>query len=172
VEAVVRVLVANVGSSSVKRSVLDGDELLARHVTFADWRGRIDAVGHRVVHGGRALTRTIRLDDEVEDRIAALTPLAPLHQPKALAEIAVARQLLPDVPHYACFDTAFHATLPPAAATYALPAEWQRRWQPRRFGFHGLSHAYAARRAAALIGRSLEELRIVTCHGSGTAAVV
>ena len=102
--------------------------------------------------------------------LAALTDLAPLHQPRALAAIDATGALLGSTPAAACFDTAFHSTLPPAAATYALPPEWPRR----RFGFHGLSHAYASRRAAELTGRPLAELRVVSCHlgaGASLAAV-
>src|SRR5205807_5998028 len=132
-----------------------------------DWKGEADpsvlepfgeamriagAVGHRVVHGGADLREATIVDDDVLARIEALTPLAPLHQPRALAAIRAVRATLPETPAVACFDTAFHATLPPAAATYALPEEWRRRWDLRRFGFHGLSHQYAAGRAAELLG--------------------
>jgi acetate kinase len=166
-----RLLVVNAGSSSLKIQVLD--ETAAGWSTgpsshVADWDGEdvspiaalldeagaVAAVGHRVVHGGVELREPTLLDDEVVKRLDALTPLAPLHQQRALAGIAAARQVLPDVPHVACFDTAYHATLPEAVSTYALPAEWRRRWPLRRFGFHGLSHAYAARRAIELVART------------------
>lgn len=185
------VLVVNAGSSSLKLSVLgEGDEVLAqRHVER--WEGgdvelpddvpEIHAVGHRVVHGGPDLTEPVRLDDEIRAEIGRLTDLAPLHQPRALAGIDAMMGLLPDVPQVACFDTAFHATLPPVASTYPLPAEWRRRWGLRRYGFHGLSHAYAARRAVALAGggsgggsRAGGGSRVVTCHlgaGCSLAAV-
>ena len=121
-----------------------------------------DVVGHRVVHGGERFRDAVRLTDDVMAELRALTDLAPLHQPKSLAAIDAVTRMLPDVPAFACFDTAFHATIPPAAATYALPREWRERWPLRRFGFHGLSHAYAARRA----GRG----RVVTCHlGAGAS---
>ena len=129
---------------------------------------RADAVGHRVVHGGPDLREATVLDDEVLAAIEAVTPLAPLHQPRALAGIRAVQAALPGVPAVACFDTAFHTTLPPAAATYALPEDWRRRWPLRRFGFHGLSHQYAVRRAPELIGRPVR--RIVTCHlGAGAS---
>jgi acetate kinase len=169
------VLVVNAGSSSLKLSLLDGDETVATSsdaglASFVSTCGTVDAVGHRVVHGGTEFTAATLIDDAVLARIEALTPLAPLHQPRALELVREARALLPDVPHVACFDTAFHATIPDAAATYALPREWRKRWPLRRFGFHGLSHAYAARRAAALVGRSGGDLRIVTCHlGAGAS---
>jgi acetate kinase len=135
---------------------------------FADALQAADAVGHRVVHGGPDLTEATLLDDDVVAELEALTPLAPLHQPRALAGIRAVDAALPDVPAAACFDTAFHAGLPAAAATYALPDDWRRRWPLRRFGFHGLSHQYAARRATELLGGSVR--RIVTCHlGAGAS---
>jgi acetate kinase len=125
-----------------------------------------DVVAHRVVHGGETLREAAWLDDDVRARLLELTELAPLHQPRALAAIDALRQRLPAAPAAACFDTAFHATLPAAAATYALPKQWPRR----RFGFHGLSHAYASRRAAELLGRDVTRLRIVSCHlGAGVS---
>ena len=136
--------------------------------------GPVDAVGHRIVHGGTFYAGAVVLDEAVEERLAALTDLAPLHQPKSLAALAAVRAALPDVPAVACFDTAFHAHIPAAATTYALPSQWRKRWDLRRYGFHGLSHAYASRRAAELVARPLEELRIVSCHlgaGASLAAV-
>jgi acetate kinase len=182
----VRLLVVNAGSSSLKLGVLgDGDETLAeknlewpRGATFPagalDGLPEVDAVGHRVVHGGGEFREATWIDGEVRSRLEALTPLAPLHQPRALAGIDGIADALPGVRAAACFDTAFHATLPPGAATYALPLEWRERWGLRRFGFHGLSHAYAARRAAELLDRPFESLRIVSCHlgaGASLAAV-
>ncbi len=96
--------------------------------------------------------------------------LAPLHQPKSLAALDAVSAALPELPAVACFDTAFHATLPAAAATYALPAEWRERWGLRRYGFHGLSHAWVARRAPELLERDAPGLRIVSCHlGAGAS---
>ena len=183
-----RVLVVNAGSSSLKLSVLDEDALvLSESLSLPHGRldqeavgavleraGAVDAVGHRVVHGGTELVEPVVLDDRVLARLHALTDLAPLHQPKSLRAVELVGRLLPEIPAVACFDTAFHARMPAAASTYALPAEWRKRWPLRRFGFHGLSHAYASRRAAELAGRNLEELRIVTCHlgaGASLAAV-
>jgi acetate kinase len=137
--------------------------------------GAVDAVGHRIVHGGTTFTRAVRLDADVESRLAALVDLAPLHQPISLAMLAAVRAAMGDgVPEVACFDTAFHADLPPAAATYAIPAEWRERWRLRRYGFHGLSHAYASRRAAEMLKRAPAELRVVVAHlgaGASLAAV-
>jgi acetate kinase len=177
-----RLLVVNTGSSSLKLRVLDAkNRTLAerslewpRHHPFPaaalDGLPEVDVVAHRVVHGGDSLLRATWVDATIRDRLAALADLAPLHQPRAVAAIDAVARILPDTPSAACFDTAFHATLPPAAATYALPAEWPRR----RYGFHGLSHAYASRRAAELVSRRVEELRIVSCHlgaGASLAAV-
>ena len=128
------------------------------------------AVGHRIVHGGE-LTSPVRIAPEVRARIASLAELAPLHNPPGLEALSAAEALLPAVPHVAVFDTAFHATLPEAARTYALPDAWTRGWGIHRFGFHGLSHSWCARRAAELLARPLDQLRIVTCHlGHGCSA--
>jgi acetate kinase len=119
-----------------------------------------------VVHGGTRFRDAVIVDDGVVAALGELSDLAPLHQPAALAGMAAVGRALPDVPAVACFDTAFHATLPAAAATYAVPREWRERFGVRRFGFHGLSHAYASRRAAAP--------RVVSCHlgaGASLAAV-
>jgi acetate kinase len=133
-------------------------------------RSRLAAVGHRIVHGG-PFTSSVRITSEVRSRIAALVDLAPLHNPPSLAALTAAQSELPDVPHVAVFDTAFHATLPPHAFTYPVPQSWARDWGIRRFGFHGLSHAYCAHRAAEMLGRPIAELRLVICHlGHGCSA--
>jgi acetate kinase len=153
--------------------VLDGEELVWSGSELDELDG-IDAVGHRIVHGGTEFVEPVVIDDSVVRRIEALTDLAPLHQPKSLRALELVSARLPGVPAVACFDTAFHASMPAAASTYALPREWRKRWPLRRFGFHGLSHAYASRRAAELVGVPVEELRIVTCHlgaGASLAAV-
>ena len=183
----VRILVVNAGSSSLKLRVLGpGDEVMADR-SFDALEGQIDsgelaaalggvggidAVGHRIVHGGERFREPVLIDDGVVAALRELSTLAPLHQPKSLGALEAVSRELPSVPAVACFDTAFHATLPAAAATYALPAEWRARWSLRRYGFHGLSHAYAARRAAELLRP--EDLRVVTCHlgaGASLAAV-
>jgi acetate kinase len=179
----VRLLVVNAGSSSLKLGVLgDGDETLAEK--SLDWPPgapfpagalddlpQVDIVAHRVVHGGEDFREATWIDAAVRRRLEELTALAPLHQPRALAGIDGTTAALPGVPTAACFDTAFHAGLPPGAATYALPAEWRERWALRRYGFHGLSHAYATRRAAELLARPYDELRIVSCHLGAGASV-
>ncbi len=181
-----RVLVVNAGSSSLKLSVLDEDTLVSAELLAAPKgevdksalreivarNGPIDAVGHRIVHGGGRFTEPVLVDADVLRALEALVDLAPLHQPMSLRGLDLVGQILPDVPAVACFDTAFHATISPAAATYALPAEWRRRWELRRFGFHGLSHSYASRRAATMMEGAA--LRVVTCHlgaGASLAAV-
>ncbi|MET0414861.1 MAG: acetate/propionate family kinase, partial [Actinoplanes sp.] len=129
------------------------------------------AVGHRVVHGGAAFSEPTVIDDDVVAQIEALVPLAPLHNPPALSGIAVARKLLPDVPQVAVFDTAFHATIPPEGVTWAIDADLAQRWQIRRYGFHGTSHAYVARRTASMLGRPLADTNVITLHlGNGASA--
>jgi acetate kinase len=128
------------------------------------------AVGHRVVHGGE-FTSAVQITPKVRLRISALAELAPLHNSASLATLAIAETVLPGIPQVAVFDTAFHATLPTEARTYPVPGKWTRDWGIRRFGFHGLSHAYCSRRAAELLGRSPEKLRLVICHlGHGCSA--
>ena len=173
-----RVLVVNTGSSTLKLRLLSEDDRVVASHDVDPWTGGLDpavlepfrhadAVGHRVVHGGVSLREATRIDNEVLEHIEALTALAPLHQPRAVAAIRALDEALPGIPAVACFDTAFHATLPAPAATYALPREWIERWSLRRYGFHGLSHQYAVRRAAELVGPSS---RVVTCHlGAGAS---
>jgi acetate kinase len=133
-------------------------------------RSGLAAVGHRVVHGG-PFTSSVRITPEIRSRINALADLAPLHNPPSLETLAAAEMELPGIPQVAVFDTAFHATLPPEARTYPLPDRWTRDWGICRFGFHGLSHAYCSRRAAELLGRPTDELRLVVCHlGHGCSA--
>jgi acetate kinase len=182
-----RVLVVNAGSSSLKLAVLDGSEV-ADSTTIERWQGaghvepieeflsgcgEVTAVGHRVVHGGTRYAEPVVVDDAVLDYLESIVDLAPLHQPRAVAGLREVSRLV-EVPSVACFDTSFHATMSPAARTYALPREWNHRWQLRRYGFHGLSHASAVRRAASLVGRPLDSSRIVSCHlgaGASLAAV-
>ena len=129
------------------------------------------AVGHRVVHGGRVFTESVPIDDRVLEEIERLSDLAPLHNPPALAAIGSAQRAIPGVPHVAVFDTAFFADLPPHRHVYPLPYEWYAERGIRRFGFHGISHAYCAGRAAEFLGRPLIGFRAVTCHlGNGCSA--
>jgi len=187
-----RVLVLNCGSSSVKYRLFDGTRTLAKGLVerigeeggdAADHLAALQrimaetdldglaAVGHRVVHGGPGFGEATVIDDAVVERIEALVPLAPLHQPAALSGIEVARKLLPSVPQVAVFDTAFHATIPPEGFTWAIDAELAARWQIRRYGFHGTSHAYVARRTAEVLGRPPAETNVITLHlGNGASA--
>jgi acetate kinase len=184
----VRVLVVNAGSSSLKTAIIEEGRTIAQS-TVDRWdasapldgvaellsdAGGVDAVGHRVVHGGPDHDRPTVVDDEVLARLDEASELAPLHNPRAIAAIREVGRMLADLPAVVCFDTAFHRALPAAAATYALPQAWNERWRLRRYGFHGISHASAVRRAAALVGRPLQELRVVSCHlgaGASLAAV-
>jgi acetate kinase len=128
------------------------------------------AVGHRVVHGG-PFTSSVRITPSIRSQIMALAELAPLHNPPSLQSLAAAETELPGVPQVAVFDSAFHATLPPEAYTYPVPRQWTRDWGVRRFGFHGLSHAYCSRRAAEILDKSQRNLRLVICHlGHGCSA--
>lgn len=129
---------------------------------------QLAGVGHRVVHGGERFREAVRITPEVERTIDSLGELAPLHNPVALEAIRAMTAEFPQVPQAAAFDTAFHATLPAEAYTYAIPRAWTREWGLRRFGFHGLSHAYCAQRAAEMLGRS--DLRLVVAHlGNGAS---
>ncbi|HEY7312949.1 MAG TPA: acetate/propionate family kinase [Gemmataceae bacterium] len=145
------------------------DLLHAEPVVLPD-ASALAAVGHRVVHGGQ-FTSSVRITPQIRSRITALADLAPLHNPASLETLAAAETELPGVPHVAVFDTAFHATLPPEARTYPVPASWTRDWGIRRYGFHGLSHAYCARRAAEMLQRTSDDLKLVICHlGHGCSA--
>jgi acetate kinase len=180
-----RVLVVNAGSSSVKLRIVDrADQLVASrdlgppgdHLTdqlgdFLFDAAGIDVVGHRVVHGGSLFTNAVLVNAGVRQALDGLNELAPLHNPPALAGIDAVGRLLVGVPQVACFDTGFHASLPPAATTYAVPADWVARWGIRRYGFHGISCAWAAHRSAELLGVPANRLRLVICHlGSGASA--
>jgi len=189
-----RVLAVNAGSSSLKLALVEEDpagvgedpgpdapplaerELAAPGATVADDELRAalagelsdaDAVAHRVVHGGTRFRGAVRVDPGVRAALGELTALAPLHQPKSLAALDAVSAALPELPAIACFDTAFHVTITDAAATFALPEQWRERWSLRRYGFHGLSHAYIARHVAARFG---QDTRVVSCHlGAGAS---
>jgi acetate kinase len=152
------VLVVNAGSTSLKVHLVRGDES-----TPVDGFVAADAVGHRVVHGGRRFEQPALLDEDVERAIGELAVLAPLHNRPALEQIRRAREALPDVPHVAVFDTAFHRTLPEAASTYAIPERWREEWDVHRYGFHGISVQWVASQVAAE--------RLVVCHLGGGCSV-
>ncbi|GAB3068332.1 acetate kinase [Intrasporangium mesophilum] len=194
------VLVLNAGSSSLKYQLVvpetaevrasglverigeSGSDVADHAAALATMRARLReqgvdlakvplrAVGHRVVHGGPDFSAPVVIDDEVLERIQSLNPLAPLHNPAAVVGITAARARF-HVPHVAVFDTAFFATLPPAASTYAVPADLARRHAIRRYGFHGTSHQFVSRATADLLGRPVGELRQVVLHlGNGCSA--
>lgn len=134
----------------------------------------IDAVGHRVVHGGEAFAKSVVIDNTVMAALESCIPLAPLHNPANITGIRACQEVLPGKPMVAVFDTAFHQTMPPRAFIYAIPYEYYSENHVRRYGFHGTSHLYVSRRAAEMLGRPIEELKIVTCHlgnGSSVCAV-
>jgi len=183
----VRVLVVNAGSSSLKHALVDAadDTILERgeerwepgasagrharalHAAFAGAGGEAEAVGHRVVHGGGRFAGPARVDPHTRAAIAALAPLAPLHTRAALEGIDAAACALPDLPQVACFDTAFHRTLAPEAATYAVPRAWSERFGLRRYGFHGLNVSWCQEQALRILGAERCR-RLVVCHlGSG-----
>ena len=190
------IFVVNSGSSSIKYQLIDvetgavelhglidriGEEgHVADHTTalkgiLDQIEGRaIAAVGHRVVHGGSLFASATVIDDEVERAIDALSALAPLHNPANLLGIRAARAVLTDVPHVAVFDTAFHQTMPAEAYTYAIPTAVAEQYGVRKYGFHGTSHKYVAERAAAFLGRELDDLRTIVLHlgnGASMAAI-
>ena len=130
----------------------------------------IDAVGHRVVHGGEKFASSVVITDEVMDAIYECNPLAPLHNPANLIGIRACQAKMPVVPMVAVFDTAFHQTMPPKAFTYAIPYEYYQKDKMRRYGFHGTSHRYVSQRCAEILGKPIEELKIVSCHlGNGSS---
>ncbi|GID48836.1 acetate kinase [Actinoplanes capillaceus] len=185
-------LVLNSGSSSLRYRLFDGSDVLAKGLIQrigepggdaadhgAALRRLMDeldlsglaAVGHRVVHGGERFTASTVVDDEVLAAIEELIPLAPLHNPAALTGLRVARDLLPGVPQVAVFDTAFHATIPPEGALWAIDREVSRKWGLRRYGFHGTSHAYVSRETARVLGRPVADTNVITLHlGNGASA--
>ena len=191
------ILVLNAGSSSIKAAVVEAgtgerlfelgaDRLLDRgghrkalHPFLLELKDKVGGlhiagIGHRVVHGGAEFDSATRITDEVEEKIEALSDLAPLHNPINLAGIRLARELWPDLPQFAVFDTAFHHSLPKRAQTYALPKDLIREYGIRRYGFHGMSHKYVAGRAATFLKDDYRNLRIISCHlgnGCSVAAI-
>jgi acetate kinase len=154
------ILVANAGSSSLKLSAVGEDDASISVASLAEAPPRVTAVAHRIVHGGRRFRDPVVIDDAVRDELVALGELAPLHNAVEVRVIDEARRLLPDVPHVAVFDTAFHATIPDVNALYAVPRRWVEEWGIRRYGFHGLSVQWASERVGGA--------RLVVCHlGAG-----
>ncbi len=192
-----RVLVLNPGSATLKATLLDAPGFEPRFDRTVRWEANaglpdrvgvvrevlaelaraevasssIQAVGYRVVHGGERFVAPVLVDDDVVDDLEALTDLAPLHNPPAVATIRAVRDVLPGIPHVAAFDTAFHATLPETARRYPVPEAWTERWGVRRYGFHGLSVSWSVRRASELLGREPDSLRLVVAHLGGGCSV-
>ena len=184
------VLVLNSGSSSVKYQLIDSAdgsriargliEEVADHehalagVVAELGSATVDAIGHRVVHGGEEFSEPVLIDDAVEAAIESLVPLAPLHNPANLAGIRAARRAWPELPQVAVFDTAFHRTLPAHAYRYAVPSEWFDEFGVRRYGFHGTSHDFVSDRAAEVLGRPRPQLDLIVAHlgnGASMAAI-
>lgn len=186
------ILVINAGSSSIKYSIFETatlrlidhgliEEISNHHDGFEVMRGqlqihgiditRIDAIGHRVVHGGERFHEPARIDDDLINEITALIPLAPLHNPANIEGIIAARAISPNVPNFAIFDTAFHQSMPPYAYRYPLPHDLYEQYHVRRYGFHGTSHHYVATQAAYILKKPLEEINLITFHiGNGVSA--
>ena len=187
-----RILVINSGSSSLKYQLLlpTAGTVLAKGLIerVTDHRvaigtmldelaadgidsGTIDAVGHRVVHGGSRFPTPTRIDDDALQGIESLNPLAPLHNPAALLGIRAMLDALPSVPNVAVFDTSFHATIPAHAHTYAIDRDVAERYGIRRYGFHGTSHRYVTHRTAQLLGRPVDDVNLIVCHIGNGASV-
>ena len=158
-----RVLVVNAGSTSLKLSVVAGDDTSEPVPSLQDAPPDVIAVAHRVVHGGARFREPVAVDDAIEGELRALTELAPLHNAPAVAAIEDARRILSTIPHVAVFDTAFHATLPAEASAFAVPRRWREEWGIRRYGFHGLSVQWAAEQVRAP--------KLVVCHLGGGCSV-
>jgi acetate kinase len=185
--ALLNILVVNAGSSSLKVRMLDGSDKVVASADLQtgdegwdELQRRLDAwpdfevSAHRVVHGGSRFRSAAVVDDGVVAELEKLTPLAPLHNPPAVDGIRTLQDLRPALPAVACFDTAFHNTLPPEVSVYGIPWEWTEELGVRRYGFHGLSHSYASGRVSELMSRKPEDLKVVTCHlgaGASLAAV-
>jgi acetate kinase len=163
------VLVVNAGSTSLKLELVSANDRSETLSSLDEAKGRAAAIGHRVVHGGERFREPVVLDSDVIAEIEAMSEVAPLHNRPALEAIAQARKLFGAEPQVAVFDSAFHATIPPQAATYAIPREWRERYGIRRFGFHGLSVAWSSEQASRLLGRPAK--RLVVCHLGGGCSV-
>jgi acetate kinase len=164
-----RTYAETVGVSGVEDAMeLILETLVHEDVGVLESLSQIGGVGHRVVHGGEEFTGSVIVDEKVIASIEKFADLAPLHNPPNLAGIRAVQRRIPDVPQVACFDTAFHSTIPKVAYMYALPYELYKKYHIRRYGFHGVSHRYVARRAAAIMGRHKYDINVITCHlGNG-----
>ena len=140
------------------------DQLLDENYGVIKDLKEIDAVGHRVVHGGEKFSDSVIITDEVIDAMKECIPLAPLHNPAGITGIEACKKVLPNVPMVGVFDTAFHQTIPEEAYIYAIPYEYYEKYRIRKYGFHGTSHKFVSRRVAELMGKPVEDLKIITCH--------
>ncbi len=131
----------------------------------------IDAVGHRVVHGGESFSKSVVVDDQILEEIRACSDLAPLHNPANILGINACRKLMPNVPNVAVFDTAFHQTMPEKAYIYGLPYSYYEKYKVRRYGFHGTSHSFVSKRAIELLGKPVEDTKVIVCHLGGGASI-
>lgn len=150
------------------------DALVDKKIGILSSIDEIDAVGHRVLHGGEKFAKSVVIDQECLDAIEEFIPLGPLHNPANLMGIRACEEIMPNVPMVAVFDTAFHQTMPKEAYMYGLPYEAYRKHRIRRYGFHGTSHLYVSNKAAEVVGKDIKDLKIITCHignGSSLAAV-
>lgn len=163
------ILVVNAGSTSLKLHIVDADGDSTEVEAFEQAPAGIEAVAHRVVHGGDRFRDPVVVDEEVREQIGALVSLAPLHNAPALEALAVAERELPRVPHVAVFDTSFHRTIREEAAAYAVPRRWREEWGIRRYGFHGLSVEWCAERVPQLVGGPVD--RLIVCHLGGGSSV-
>ena len=146
------------------------DKLTSAEYGVVDSMSEIGAVGHRVVHGGEKFAQSVRIDDDVMAAIAECIPLAPLHNPANITGINACKAVMGDVPQVAVFDTAFHQSMPGKAFMYAIPYEYYSNLKVRRYGFHGTSHRYVSKRAAEMLGKPIEELKLISCHmGNGSS---
>ncbi len=163
------VLVVNAGSTSLKLELVSSNDTSETLSSLNEAKGKAAAIGHRIVHGGDRFRDPVVLDSDVIAEIEEMSQVAPLHNRPALEAIASARRLFGAEPQVAVFDSAFHATIPPEASTYPIPRIWRERWGVRRYGFHGLSVAWASEQAPALLGRPVE--RLVVCHLGGGCSI-
>ena len=146
------------------------DKLTSAEYGVVENMAEIGAVGHRVVHGGEKFAASVRINDDVMAAIAECIPLAPLHNPANITGIEACKAVMGDVPQVAVFDTAFHQTMPGKAFMYAIPYEYYSDLKVRRYGFHGTSHRYVSKRAAEMLGKPMEELKLISCHmGNGSS---
>lgn len=146
------------------------DKLMSAQYGVIKDASEIQAVGHRVVHGGEEFSSSYIITDEIMSAIEACVPLAPLHNPANITGITACKAVMGDIPNVAVFDTAFHQTMPPSAFTYAIPYKYYEEYKIRRYGFHGTSHKYVSQRAAEILGKPIEELKLISCHmGNGSS---